>query len=485
MRWIAEDTYRSRHRSWLLLIITVYALVSLLLGIRWLTRADSAASPYSHEDMELYGLEAAPHALIAPDKKIVIKDADSYAENDVLSFCQYTDSYYDADRLMAEADYDSEGSLFNLHLLEYDLAGNIYREQTESDTGGTQMRRYVYEYDDSGNVVHEEVYWGEKLAERNYYRYTDIGRAGISYSYVDEQFEGGLSSYCRSARKFLEDEQGNLLCAFEVPGGYPSAGWRLQWAQKDGHLVNRLLHYERHAYNDNDWYLNQEPDEEQFNLYTYNSDTGVKNCILQILYEWDYETDEFIRQPCFYMAQYEEENLLWQLSYENDRIQYYTACQYDKDGRLQAAVEYAGNDDEPYALFRRYEYPVRKENVNYYYGERLDLNDLPQVESRREAQFIYEIKGRDFAHQAEDGSNIMLTFSDEGFLAKAEMTDVSGNIRQQCEAVISGKNFGKLGKLYIGKEAAEGMEEIMERLEEEAEGYGFRVGEDLEGRLKE
>ena len=30
-----------------------------------------------------------------------------------------------------------------------------------------------------------------------------------------------------------------------------------------------------------------------------------------------------------------------------------------------------------------------------------------------------------------------------------------------------------------------GMEEIMERLEEEAEGYGFRVGEDLEGRLKE
>ncbi len=148
-------------------------------------------------------------------------------------------------------------------------------------------------------------------------------------------------------------------------------------------------------------------------------------------------------------------------------------------------MEYAGNDDEPYALFRRYEYPVRKENVNYYYGERLDLNDLPQVESRREAQFIYEIKGRDFAHQAEDGSNIMLTFSDEGFLAKAEMTDVSGNIRQQCEAVISGKNFGKLGKLYIGKEAAEGMEEIMERLEEEAEGYGFRVGEDLEGRLKE
>lgn len=67
MRWIAEDTYRSRHRSWLLLIITVYVLVSLLLGIRWLTRADSAASPYSHEDMELYGLEAAPHALIAPD----------------------------------------------------------------------------------------------------------------------------------------------------------------------------------------------------------------------------------------------------------------------------------------------------------------------------------------------------------------------------------------------------------------------------------
>lgn len=474
----------------MILLVTVSFLAFLLFLIHWLTGSDPAVSHYPREDSEFYGLEAAPCALINPEKQIVINDADFYSENDALLFYQYTDSYYDADMLMAEADYDPEGRLSNLHLLEYDMAGNLYQEHMESETDGNQTRRYVYEYDDSGNVVHEEVYWDGNLAERNYFRYTDIGRAGISYSYVDEQYEGGLSSYSLSRREFLEDEQGNLLCVFEVPAEIPSDVWRMQWTQRDGYLVNRLRYYERNSwgsynggsYSDSDWYLGRETaNEEYFNLYVCDPDTGEKNCTLQIIYDWDNETDTFVLLPSFYLAQYDEDRLLWQLDYEDDRVQYYNVRQYDKDGRLQAAVEYVGNGDEPYALFHRYEYSAEEEKVNYYYGERLDINDIPQAAGRREAHYFYEIAGQEFSHQAEDGSNIMLVFSDEGFLSKAEMTDASENTLQQCEVVISGKDFGKLGKLYIGGYMAEGMDAIMEELEEQARFYGFRVGEDLEG----
>lgn len=50
--------------------------------------------------------------------------------------------------------------------------------------------------------------------------------------------------------------------------------------------------------------------------------------------------------------------------------------------------------------------------------------------------------------------------------------------------VIAGKNFGKLEKLYIDGDMAEGIDAIMEQLEEKAESYGFQAGEDLEGSME-
>ncbi len=469
MEWRREDRYRERRKACLLLLTIVLFLVLVIIGIRQFTGSDPTASAHLREDTGLHGLPVAPGVMIRPEEQIVLRDADFYAKNDALSFYQYTESYYSEDKLVAEAEYDRTGSLCNLNWWEYDVAGNVYREHIGSETA--QTRRYVYEYDDSGNVVHEEVYWDDNLAENNYFRYMDLGRAGISYSYIDEQYEGGLASYCRSRREFLEDGQGKLLCAFEIPVEIPYDVWKIQWTQKEDYLINRLLYYESRlsvAHNDSNWYLNRETaDEEQFNLYAYHPDTGSMNHILQILYDWDYDTDTFVLLPSFYMAQYDGEHLMWQLTYESNRVQYYNVCQYDNDGRLQAAVEYVGNDDEPYALFHRYEY-----------------NNIPQEAERTEAHYFYEIKGREFIHQAEDGSNISFIFSDEGFLSRAEMTDMSGDILQKCEVVIAGKNFGKLEKLYIDGDMAEGIDAIMEQLEEKAESYGFQAGEDLEGSME-
>lgn len=461
-----------RREAWKILLVIVSFLVFINVGLRWLTDTEQPASRYPRENMDFYGLPAAAGISVNPKEQITIEEESLYAENDVLQLCQYTDAYYNEDMLAVKADYDADGGLNNLQLFEYDTAGNVYRERIESTAGKTQTRRYIYEYDDSGRVVHEEVYWDEDLAENNYYRYADLGCAGVSYTYLDEQFEGGISPYCRSHTEFLEDVDGNLLCVFDIPSAelkIPNEVWQMQWAKKGDHLAGRIQYYESGwNANEDDWYRkSSRADTEQFHLYACNPDTGQKNRIMQLIYDWSFDTHTFCLLPSFYIAQYDGDDLLWQLSYEDDRVQYYSAYQYDADGRLQAAVEYAGNGDEPYALFYRYEYPVTDGEVSESYS--------------RVCSILYEIKGQEFSHAAEDGSHISLRFSDEGFLVEMKMKDVSENVLQEFEVVTAGKNFGKLDKMYIDGEMAEGVNAMMEKLEEKAEGYGFRVGEDLPG----
>ncbi len=59
------------------------------------------------------------------------------------------------------------------------------------------------------------------------------------------------------------------------------------------------------------------------------------------------------------------------------------------------------------------------------------------------------------------------------------MTDASGNLLQSSEIVINGKNFGKLERMYIEGEMAEGIDGVLEKLEEKAGVYGFLAGQDL------
>lgn len=460
--WIPEDRYDSRKKAWVILMVTVSFMAFLLFGIRWLTSPEPPVSKYPREETELRGLPASPRILINPPEQITINDQSLYAENGDLYFYQYTDSYYNEDRLQAEAVYDMTGRLLTLNWWEYDMAGNVYREHTQNEEGWEQVRRHIYEYDGTGEVVHEAIYWDEMITEDTYYRYTDLGRAGVRYSYFDDQIDGGISQYCKSHTEFLEDENGNLLCAFKLPTSTsktPNDVWKMQWALKDSYLINRLQYFDSGwSVNDDDWYeYDRRADEEQFNLYLCNTETGEKFHTMQLLYDWDYDIDDFVLLPSFYAAQYDEDRLLWQLTYDEDRVQYYSVCQYDTDGRLQAAVEYMGNDDEPYAQLHRYEYPAKDRQGHYYYG----------------------IMGQEFVHQAKDGSSISLKFSDEGFLAEAKMTDASGNLLQSSEIVINGKNFGKLERMYIEGEMAEGIDGVLEKLEEKAGVYGFLAGQDL------
>lgn len=93
-------------------------------------------------------------------------------------------------------------------------------EQIADETGAAQAYRHIYEYDDLGRMVHEEIYRDEDLMERHYFRYLyssyeyggsdnafnrDIGYAGVSYSYLNDHIDGGISNYCASRTEFLPD----------------------------------------------------------------------------------------------------------------------------------------------------------------------------------------------------------------------------------------------------------------------------------------
>lgn len=480
LKWLFEKICGSRLKDLWLLIGAGICLALFLGGVNLVN--DWGSKKYQRKDNEFNTLPVAPREFVTDSPlHIEIEDQSPWAKDETLTLNQYTCSYYEQDMLTEQADYNRDGRMTQVSRYKYDTAGNIRWEQVIKDTGQPWIRNHFYEYDHSGRVVHEEIYEGKELAERSYFRYTDLGCAGVSYSYLDEKEEGSTAGYCTSRTEFLEDKEGNLLCCFEFgrqDNDVPDIVWRMQWDTVGDQMVNRVQYFERRSgQNQSDWYQSViASDMEQINLYVYNPETSRKNLTLQLNYEWLRDDRVFALTPFFYRAQYDGDHLLWQISYEDDRVQYYSACQYDEDGRLQTAVEYVG-DDAPYALFHRYEYPVEEGTLNYFYGERLDINDLPQVTSHRQEHYCYEIDGPQFIYTAEDGSHISLMFSDEGMLAGIEMTDVSGNILEGCEFCESGKDAGELEKMYINGAVVEGIDAIMDKLEEEA-------GTDTEGRTR-
>lgn len=418
---------------------------------------------HGQKDTDVHSLPVDAHVFIDPPEQIVVDDRSVYAKNEALTLYQYTCCYYDEDKLLAEADYDKEGSLINLNCWEYDTAGNICREQTQNETDGIQTRQHIFEYDSLGRNVHEKVYWNEQVVEDNYFRYTDQGRAGVSYSYLNDQIDGGISRYCSHRIEYLEDEAGNLLCAFELNSlnvDTPNKVWNMQWMQRDDHMVNRVQYYKDNIWipNHRDWYRSVDTaDREQVNLYEYDSETGEKNHILQLSYEWKDDKTAYSLSVPFYRARYEGNLLLWQMSYSDSGLVYYSACQYDADGRLNAVVEYEVNQNEPHAVFYRYEYP-EKDKIEKY---------------------SYSVHGREFSHLFGDGERVLLTFSYTGILNGIEMRNASGELSEKYEFYEAGKELGKFKRMYVGTNVIIGEKAVLKKFEEEAELYGFQVGVDL------
>ena len=427
--------------------------------ISWLK---STPAKYSRDDTEFYGLPIASstHEKLLISDQISIDDRSSYAENEILALYQYTRYSYDDDMLIAKADYDEDGDQLQWTMWEYDSAGNIRTEQTGNGVDVIQTYSHFYEYDSSGWVVHEEIYRDEDLMENNYFRRTDIGCAGVRYSYLDNQTDGGISGSSPSRTEFLEDQQGNTLCVFEFNSwdrNEPCEAWKMQWMQQDNQIVCRVQNYKDNEYGfwirqssdsvyQNHWYQTRgNADAEQVNLYEYNSETGVGNPTLQINYEWQNEQYDFCLTPSFYRAQYDGDALLWQMLYSDGGLAYYGACQYDTDGRLEIAVEYDAEGEKPYALLHRYERP--EEDI---------------IE-----EYVYEIQGQEFSHLFGDGENVLLTFSKTGILSGIEMTDAAGSVLEKYEFTESGENAGKIEKMYTGMNVITGEVAVLEKLEEE------------------
>lgn len=459
--WFDEKRYGSGPKYLLFIIATLAVLLGLLRGIGIFN--PSASKQYSREDREFHGLPAAPHVLVEPPEHAAIVDKNPYAEDEALDLYAYICYYYSGDMLTAKADYDEEGRLSQLGLWEYDMAGNVFREQTKSNSEETWTTRHIYEYDSSDRIVHEELYWDEDLVERSYFRYTDVGRAGVTYSYFDEQVDGGISQYCSYHTEFMEDMDGNPLRIFNLhsnTGDIPYEVWKLQWDRQDDHIVNRVQYYERGLWmsNRSDWYRDRErADMEQVNLYEYNPETDQKNHILELNYEWSDDQDSFCLTPSFYWARYDGDLLRWQMSYSDGGLIDYTVCQYDADGRLKSGVRYEAGEEEGYAVFHRYEYPGQD----------------------RTEQYSYYIQGPEFRQSFGDGDSALFTFSETGILSGVEMTDAAGNIIEQYEFGDAGENLGKLERMYTGADMTVGETAILEKLEEEARTYGFQAGEAL------
>ena len=446
-------------RAELKFFLIFVVLMAGLAAVMWY-RGYLGSAQNGRKDTDMHPLPIEEHVFLDPPKQIVVDDRSVYAENEALKLYQYSCYYYDEDQLLAEADYDKKGSLINLNCWEYDTAGNMCREQTQNKMDGTRTCRHIYEYDSLGRKVHEKVYWNEEVVEDNYFRYTDQGCAGVSYSYLDQHIDGGISQYCSYRTEYLEDENGNPLCAFKLKSlnvDIPNDVWTMQWTQQDDYMVNHVKYYQRNILNPNssDWYRYADTaDMEQFNLYEYNAETGDKNHILQLSYEWQNDENAFCLTVPFYRAQYEGNLLFWQMSYSDRGLVYYSACQYDADGRLEAVVEYGAEEDESYAVFYRYEYP----------------------EEDKIEKYSYFIEEREFSHLFGDGDCVLLTFSYTGILTGIEMTDVSGKLIEKYEFCEVGEERGRFKNMYVGDNVIVGEKAVLEKFEEETESFDFRVG---------
>ena len=145
------------------------------------------------------------------------------------------------------------------------------------------------------------------------------------------------------------------------------------------------------------------------------------------------------------------------MDYAEGKLDYYSACLYDDEGRLREAVEYDAQGEEPQTFFYRYEYS----------------------EADREDQYAYAVQGEAFGLAFGDGDQVRLVFSENGVLSAIEMTDASENRQEIFAFADSGENAGQLRQMCAGTEVAEGEREFLRKLEKEAARYGFRVGEDL------
>ncbi len=386
-----------------------------------------------------------------PEESIEVKDESVYAGEETLALSYITCSQYREDRLMQRADYNAEGILQGYSRWQYDDAGNIYYEWTEDKDGVVTETRHIYEYDGHGRVVHEQINREGRMEEDHYFRYTNEGRAGVSYCYeypYNSEYRNNTSM-----TEFVVDEKGIPLCVFIMreTGYAPKEAWRTRWiGQKDGHAVNSVEYY-TYSYEKGDidnWDLYLE--EKQVNLYEYHEKTESLNRILGVNYkrgDRDSEEPDYLAVP-LYCAQYDGALLLWEMSYTYKGLEYYGVHQYDTEGRPAETVEYLFENKAPKTLLYRYEY---------------DGNDGVR-------EYVYEVKGKDFRHligKNGDSGSVLLTFSNTGSLSALEMADREGSPVKEFVLYDS----GRFKTMIADGEVREGEIAVLEKFEEEVDQY--------------
>lgn len=460
MRRYDKESAGEKIGKYLSRAVVVAVLLAAMRHLGWL---DMMQGEEKDTDTAVHSLPVDAHVFIDPPQRVEIDDRSIYAENETLGLYQYTCCYYDGDKLLAEADYNARGRLTNLKCWEYDTAGNIFLEQTQSKTGEIFAVRHIYEYDSLDRKVHEKIYWDKNVIEDNYCRYTDEGCAGVKYSYLNAEWgEEEISFNYVSRIEYLADEAGNPLCVFKLRAtdeNVPDEVWKVQWAQRNGYMVNHIQYYDRYMQNRGDdyWYqFADEPHMKQVNWYEYNSETGEKNHILQLSYRWQGNQEAFVVSPPFYRVWSEGDFLLQEMNYSDEGLVYYSARQYDADGRLAAEMEYEVKEEEVFRTFHRYEYP----------------------EEERVEKYSYFIQGQEFSHLFEEGERILLTFSCEGVLTKIKMTDMEGELLEKYEFYEAGEKEGEFRGMYAGTEMITGETAILEEFSKEGERIRSSAGID-------
>ena len=145
-----------------------------------------------------------------------------------------------------------------------------------------------------------------------------------------------------------------------------------------------------------------------------------------------------------------------EMNYSDGGLVYYSARQYDADGRLAAEMEYEVKEEEIFRTFHRYEYP----------------------EEERVEKYSYLIQGQEFSHLFEEGERILLAFSCEGVLTKIKMMDRSGELLEKYEFYEAGEKEGEFRGMYAGTEMIIGETAILQELSKEEERIRSSAGID-------
>lgn len=241
---------------------------------------------------------------------------------------------------------DGTGTLVGWTLWRQEESEHTVREYSGGQQGGEKEvpGERLYEYDDAMRVLHQLTYREEKLREELFYRYEEDRSVCVRYQYGDmitagreEKTTWGICSYTSS----VYDAAGNEVCRCYFDGNEELERVIYRVFDEKGRQIREL---------------SGEDDDNLTDMWTM---------------EWEEETAEgitYLNGTCYdktegrdnphaaYRAEYEGNDLLWEVFLTDDRLAYARAYDYDTDGNVTGEAEYSVYDGSGHSLLLQMRY---------------------------------------------------------------------------------------------------------------------------------